>query len=185
MKKTLIFLVMLCAMFVTAVHAESPLQNRAFGGVFFDESRYAVKGYSLQDWNSSIGIFAGYRWNEFGMQMSAQYIRPYHFLETNGNEYYLHGSNYALDALYFLRLYNQLELKSFVGAGLLNNTFKITQNGTRNTKSNTGIGARIGTGLQYHFSDHVIGDVMVKAQAPGNKLWKNIVGVSVGVGYVL
>ncbi len=173
-------------MFVSTAHAAASLHHRPFAGVTFDESRYQYKTTpSFHDWNEAVGIFGGYRWTDFGVQASAQYMRPIHARSnTTPVTVDVHAYNFALDGLYFYKLCNRLEWKSLLGLGVMTNHFSVKHYDGLGSATTTGVGARVGTGLQYQFTDHFVGEAMVKGQYPGNKAINNVVGVSLGVAYV-
>lgn len=192
MKRSLVFFTLLCSFFASTIQAAESLHNRTFAGLSIARSNYAlkddIKAYSSilgYGWNNSYGAYVGHRWQQFGVQGSAEVLQVLTPVKVPGLEFKQRGANLALDGLYFLKLAENLELKSLVGVGVLISQLNNNVNNRLESWTHTtGVGARVGTGLQYQFTDHVVGEAMVKAQLPGNNLFKNVVGVSLGVGYV-
>lgn len=193
MKRTYQFLAMICCLVASTAQAAASLHHKPFAGLTIARSNYSLKDdmkpYSSvldSGWNNSYGAVVGYRWQQFGLQASAEVLHTQTPARiANVLQLKQRGENYAVDGLYFVQLCDRLELKSLAGVGLLVNHLNYNENSAASFKKHThGFGARVGTGLQYQFTDHIIGDAMVKAQVPGNKLFKNVVGVSLGLGYV-
>lgn len=170
--------------------------NRFFGRAAYARTFYTYKQFAnvgtgiqiptdgFKKDNNALELSAGYKWHNFGAQFSVmgmeniKYTGPANAYSIKQESY-----NFAADMLFFIPVWKTIEVKGLLGVGVLDTKYETNIIGNSNefTKRSTGIGARVGAGLQYNFTNHFAADIMVTYQAPGNDSIKNFLGASIGL----